>query len=169
MKKTQAGISTIGAAIIAAVVAGGGAGAVAWQQHQQLAHVRGELAESQVALQTANASANAARTQLAAVRKELDEQKMAFEQVRADRDSARVLLEAEKQHGERLRGELTLAKDQLAFMRTRQMPAYPTTVQPQILRVAPATSRPQAVGVGSPVQAQRQSPQQGYPGVTPPR
>jgi hypothetical protein len=169
MKKTQAGISAIGAAVIAAVVAGGGAGAVAWQQHQQLTRVRGELAESQVAVQTANASANAARTQLAAVRKELDEQKMAFEQVRAELNSARVLFEAEKQHGERLRAELTLAKEQLAFMRTRQMPAYPSAAEPRVIRVAPAYSRPQAVGVGSPVQGQAVRPQQGFPGVTPPR
>jgi hypothetical protein len=158
MNRTQAGISTIGAAIIAAVVAGGGAGAVAWQQHQQLVRVRGELAESQVALQTANASANAARTQLAAVRKDLDEQKMALEQVRAELNSARVLFEAEKQHGERLRAELTLTKEQLAFMRTRQMPSYPTMVRPQILRVEPASNRPQAVGVGAPAAIQRQSP-----------
>ncbi|HUQ73945.1 MAG TPA: hypothetical protein VM183_04400 [Burkholderiales bacterium] len=152
--KRQAGISTIGAAIIAAVVAGGGAGAVAWQQHQQLVQVRGELAESQAALQTAVASANAARNQLIVVRKELDEQKMAAEQLRAELNSARVLFEAEKQHGERLRAELTLAKEQLAFMRTRQLApvAAPTLVRPQILRVERAGSGGQAYG--APIQAQ---------------
>jgi hypothetical protein len=160
--KKQIGISTVGAALITALCVGGGAGAFLWQQHQNLQRARGELAESQAALQTATASANAARTQLNAIRKELDEQTMAFDQARAERDSAKVLLEAEKQHGERVRAELTLALEQLAFMRTRQ-PSYatPQVVQPRILRVAPASSRPQAIGAAVPaLQVQRLSPPQ---------
>ena len=54
------------AVVITALVAGGGVGAVAWQQHQQLAQTRTQLAETQAQLQTATSSLNAARTQLAA-------------------------------------------------------------------------------------------------------
>ena len=153
--KRQSGISTVAAAVISAVVVGGAAGAVAWWQHQNLMHVRAELAETQAQLQTAIASANAARTQLNAVRKELDEQKIAFEQVRAERDSNRNLLEAEKQHGERLRAELTRAREQIAMLSRRPAYAPPQAVQPQILRVVPAPTS----GVRA-VQSQRATPPQ---------
>lgn len=162
--KSNRGISTIGAALVAAVVAGGGGAAAAWLQHQSLVQARSELVAARTQMQTAQASANAARTQLDTVRKELDQQKAAFDQARAERDSAKALLEAEKQHGERIRAELTLAREQLAYVRNRQMPAYaaPRTVEPQILRVAPASTRPQAIGRGVPaaVQGQRASPPQ---------
>ena len=156
----QIGISSIGAALLAAVVAGGGAGAYAWHQHQGLVQARGELTRARADLQTATASLGAARTQLETVRKELDDQKSALDQARAERDSAKVLFEAEKQRGERLQADLTLAREQLAYMRTRQAPAFaaPQLVQPQILRVMPAQGG-RAIGRASPAPA----PLQGAP------
>jgi len=157
--KTQQGISTMAAVVLTAVVAGGAAGALAWRQHQQLVQARGQLAETQAQLQTATASLNAARTQLAALRTELDEQKMALDQTRAERDSAKVLLEAEKQYGERIRAELTLAREQLAFVRARQAPAYaaPRALEPQIIRVVPAQGG-RAVGAARMAPAPAQAP-----------
>ena len=161
--KKQAGISTVGAVLITAVVVGGGAGAFAWMQQQKLVQARGELAETRVQLETANAAANAARTQLAAARKELDEQKAAFDLARAERDSARNLLEAEKQHNERIRAELTMAREQIAMLSRRPTaagyPAGPQLAQPQIIRVAPASTRG-GQAYGAPLQAQRPSPPQ---------
>lgn len=158
--KRQQGISTMAAVVIAALVAGGGVGAVAWQQHQQLVQTRTQLAETQAQLQTATSSLNAARTQLATMKKELDEQKLALDQVRAERDSAKVLLDAEKQYGERIRAELTLAREQLAFMRSRQTPTYarPQAIQPQIIRVVPAPGG-SAIGAARIAPAPAQAPQ----------
>ena len=159
--KKQRGISTVAAALATAGVVGGGAAAFAGWQYQNLMHVRGELAETKVQLETANASANAARTQLIAIRKEMDEQKLAFDQIRAERDSARNLLEAEKQHGERVRAELTLAREQVAMLSRRPTYAAPQVVQPQVMRVAPASTRGQAIGVGvPPMHTQKLSPPQ---------
>jgi len=155
----QAGMTTVGVALITAVVVGGGAGAFAWMQQQKLEQARGELAEAKGQLATAVASANAARTQLAAVKKELDEQKAAFDLARAERDSAKNLLEAEKQHNERIRAELTLARQQIVMLSQRPTYAAPSVVQPRIMRVEPASSRPQAVGAGMPaLQVERLSP-----------
>ena len=160
MKRTQ-GISTVGAALVSAVVVGGGAGAFAWHQHQNLMQARGELTETRAQLQGAQASAATARKQLDAIRKELDEQKIALDAARMERDSAKVLLEAEKQHGERIRAELTQAREQLALVRGRQMPAYaaPRPVQPQVIRVVPSAVLPGGSGA-SPAYSQRATPPQ---------
>ena len=147
--------------LIAVLVVGAGAGAFAWFQHQDLVHLRGELAETKVQLATAVASANTARTQLAAMQKEFDEQKAAFDLARAERDSAKNLLEAEKQHNERIRAELTLARQQIVMLSQRPAYAAPSVVQPRIMRVEPAASRPQAIGAGMPaLQVERRSPAQ---------
>jgi septal ring factor EnvC (AmiA/AmiB activator) len=153
-------MSSVGAALITAAVVGGGSGVLGWYQHQSLLHVRADLAETRAQLQTANASANAARTQLLGVRRESDEQKIALDQLRAERDSARNLLEAEKQHGERLRAELNATREQLASL-ARSRPVYPQVraVEPQILRVAPASVRPQAAGARA-LQSQKAGPAQ---------
>ena len=134
----QAGISTVGVALITAVVVGGGAGAFAWMQQQKLEQVRGELGETKVQLDAANKSANAARAQAAAARKELDELKLSMDQLRAERDSAKALLEAEKQYSERARAELAVAREQIVMLSRRPAYATPQVMQPQILRIAPA-------------------------------
>ena len=148
------------AVLLGAVVAGGGAGAVAFHQHRQLVQARSQLAQTQAQLQTTTASLDAARTQLTAVRKELDDQKLALDQARAERDSAKVLLEAEKQYGERIRAELTLAREQLAYVRARQTPAYaaPRPIQPQIIRVMPVQGGA-AIGAARMAPAPAQPPQ----------
>ena len=157
--KKQTGMSTVAAALITAGVVGGGAGAFAFWQHQSLVHVRGEQAETKLQLETANKSLDAARTQLIGIRKELDEQKIAFDQVRAERDSAKSLLEVEKQYSERARAELMAAREQIAMLSRRPAYAAPQLVQPQVLRVAPASTRGQAVGVAVPaMQTQKLSP-----------
>jgi hypothetical protein len=140
--KKQKGMSTVGAALIAAGLAGGAMAALALWQYQGLLHVRAELAEAQSQIQTANASAKAARMQLDAVRKELDERKLDLDQMRAERDSARTLLEAERQHTERIHTELNLAREQLAVLSRRPSGApypAPQVVRPQVIRIAPAS------------------------------
>ena len=149
--KRETGISTVGAVLITAVDVGGGVGAFAFYQHQQLLQVRGELAQTQAQLQTTTASLNAARTQMAALQKEFDEQKIAFDQARTERDSAKALLEAEKQHSERIRAELTVAREMLASLRARPAFAAPQLVRPPPMRVVPA---PGGSAIGAPMQAQ---------------
>jgi hypothetical protein len=85
---------------------------------------------------------------LNAIRKELDERKLDFDQLRAERDSAKNLLEAERQHGERIRAELTLAREQLAMAQRARL-VTPQLVQPRAVRIAPAP-RGSAVGVAAP-------------------
>jgi hypothetical protein len=131
-------------AIVVLIAAGGGA--FAWQQHQDLLRVKNDLASTKSALDQASKEALAAKTEAAAAKKELDEQKTALQQARIDADAAKGFFEMEKAHSARLQQELTLAREQMAYMRTRSSApgrypegALPMTVQPRIeaIRIAP--------------------------------
>jgi uncharacterized protein HemX len=152
--KKQSGVSTAGIALVVVVLAAGGGGFFGWQQHQELARTKTDLAGTKSALDQASADARTAKAEAAAARKELDDQKSAFEQAKSERDSAVAFLESEKAHAARLQGELTLAREQIVHMRTRSAsPAY-APQQPTTVRVIPSrieaiqVQRGQAVGVG---------------------
>ncbi len=128
---------------VVALAAAGGSGYYAWQQHAELQRANAELATTRASLARSSADLRAAREQVTAMQKDLDEQKGIAEMARADRDSARNLLAAEVTQGERVRAELQLMREQLAFVRGRQSPAQyapPSVVQPRpmVIRAAPA-------------------------------
>lgn len=165
----QSGISTAGIALVVVVLAAGGGGFFGWQQHQELARTSIDLASTKSALDKASADARAAKADAAAARKELDEQKATFEQVRVERDAAKAFLESEKTHAARLQEDLALAREQIAYLRTRSPGSgrysdpgvIPRAVVVQPSRIeAIQVHRPQAVGV-SPQQGAAQ-PAQGY-------
>jgi uncharacterized protein HemX len=161
----QAGISTAGIALVIVVLAAGGGGFLGWQQHQELDRIKTELAGAKSALDKASADARTAKADAAGARKELDDQKAAFEQMRVDRDAAKAFLETEKTHAARLQDELSLAREQIAHLRTRSpSPAQysqPVVVRPQPMRIeAIPAPRPQGA-VMSPMQA-APAPGQGF-------
>jgi uncharacterized protein HemX len=163
--KRQTGVSTAGIALVVVVLAAGGGGFLGWQQHQELARTKTDLASTKSALDKASADAATAKADAGAARKELEEQKAAFEQMRADRDAAKAFLETERAHAARLQGELSLAREQIAHMRTRpSSPAQyapPSVVQPRPLTIqAIPAPRPQGA-VMSPMQA-APAPAQGF-------
>lgn len=148
----QEGISSAGIALVVVVLGAAAGGFYGWQQHGELERTRSALAEVRAAADKASAEARSAKSEAAAARKELDEQKATLAQLKSERDSAVVFLETEKGHGARLQEELTLARQQIAFLRSRASAASypqfapPTVVQPQMpLRVAPAHSGVQAI------------------------
>jgi hypothetical protein len=137
---------------LAALGAAGAAGFYAWEEKQAGERAAAELAQARSQLSAAAGEARAAREQADAARKEFDVQKLQLDQLAAERDSTRAFLEAEKAHTERLRGELKLAQDQLAFLRARGSAlaspgVRPTVVQPHPLeiRAAPSSGSRQAV------------------------
>jgi len=150
--------------IIVTTIAFGAAGAsgfYAWQQKQERDRAVSELATARATLTRANDELRKARESLTKVVQELQQQQGAAEKMRSERDSAAAFLIQEKAYGERLRAELSLAQQQLAFARARPSPAQiapPTVVQPRpmVIRALPAP-RPQsaaspAIGVGRPAQ-----------------
>jgi hypothetical protein len=143
--------------LAAVLVVGGASGGFIYYQTQQLQRAAIELASTQAALQQATRTADKAKADAEAARRELDAQKGALDQLRAERDSAKNLLDAERAHNERIRAELTFAQQQLVLLRSRPGAGYPPgtvamPVEARPLRVVPAFSRPQAIGVGRPVQ-----------------
>jgi hypothetical protein len=148
--KNEWGLSAVPIVLAVAIVAAAaGGGFYAWQQHQQLAQARRDLSETKSALDKAMAESQAAKAEAAAARKELDEQKAALAQLKSERDSAVVLLEAEKAHSTRLQSDLTLAREQIAFVRSRSSAVVQPTLAP---RPAPV---PMLHGRGSAVSAAR--------------
>src|SRR4051812_42335967 len=111
----------IALAIVIVVAAVGGY--FGWQQHQELLQTKGDLAATKTALDKASADANAAMTEAAAARKAVEDQKAELQQARIDIDAAKGFLEMEKAHSARLQQELTLAREQMAYMRGRNAPA----------------------------------------------
>ncbi len=162
--KRQSGISTAGIALVVVALGAAGGGAFAWQQHQELARARIELASTKSALDQASADARTAKADAATARKEVEDQKAALQQARSDAESAKTFMESEKAHAARLQAELTLAREQIAFMRARAQPAQysqPSIVQPrpiaversaiqgmQVQRAAPAAAPAPAAGQG---------------------
>lgn len=142
------------AVTLIALAAAGGSGYVAWQKHAELQRANAELASTRALLAKATADLGAARQQAATLEKDLVEQRAAAEEMRAERDSARNLLAAEAEQGNRLRADLQLMKEQLAFMRARPGPAQfapPSAVrpsQPMVVRAAPGGR-----AVGAPLRA----------------
>ena len=113
-------------------------------------------AAAKTALDKANADANAAKTEAAAARKAVEDQKAELTQARMDIEAAGKFLEVEKMHSARLQQELTLAREQMAYIRGRNTSArfpegmVPMPVQPQIreIRIAPSSIQGRAVGRG---------------------
>ena len=154
----QSGVSTAAIALIL-VLLGAAAGAFfGWQQHQELRRTQFDLASARAAADKASADARAAKADAATARKELEEQKAALQQARSELDTAKVFLESEKAHSVRLQADLKLAREQIAYMRTRGGPA-PAAVPLQPMVVRPVPSRIEAI------QVQRSAPQAvGVPG-----
>jgi uncharacterized protein HemX len=153
-------MKTMIVALIALAAAGAG-GLYGWQQKRELDRNASEFAATRAALAKATAELRSARELLAKATSELQEQQASAEKMRSERDEAVGFLQQEKAHGERLRAELTLAQQQLAFVRTRQSQfAPPSVVQPQqpmIIRAIPAPRPQSAASPASPIQGQ--SPQ----------
>jgi hypothetical protein len=100
--------------------------------------------------------ARVAKERAAELAKELDEQKLMLVGLRSERDSAKLLLAAEKTHGERVRAELALAQQQIAYLRARAgVPAQfaPPTLAPQRPMVIQAVPAPRPQGAAAPAQA----------------
>jgi uncharacterized protein (DUF3084 family) len=143
-------------ALVILLLAAAGGGYFGWQQHQDLMRIKGELATAKTALDKANAEANAAKTEAAAARKAVEDQKAELTQARMDIEAAGKFLEVEKMHSARLQQELTLAREQMAYIRGRNTSArfpegmVPMPVQPQIreIRIAPSSIQGRAVGRG---------------------
>ena len=137
------------------IAAAAGAGFYGWQQKQELERTTAELAATRAALSRATGELKKARETLMEVAKELEQQQSANEKLKSERDAAVAFLVQEKAYGERVRAELTLAQQQIAFMRSRgtapaQFPAARAIeAQPMVIRALPAP-RPQ--GAARPAQ-----------------
>lgn len=146
------------------LAAAAGAGYYGWKQKQELDRTSAELTNTRSALSRATGELTKARETLVEVAKELEQQHAANEKLKGERDAAAAFLMQEKAYGERLRAELTLARQQIAFMRSRggapaaarYEPAIAIPAQPMVIRAIPAP-RPQSAA--SPAQA---VPAQGY-------
>ncbi len=161
----QSGISTTGIALVVVALGAAGGGAFAWQQHQELARTKGELASTRSALDQASADARTAKADAAAARKEVEEQKAALQQARSDAESAKAFMESEKAHAARLQAELSLAREQIAFMRARAQPSQysqPMLVQPRIMAIERAPVQGMQVQRAAPAAAPAPASGQGY-------
>jgi hypothetical protein len=160
----QSGISTAAIALVLVLLGTAAGGFFGWQQHQELRRTQFDLASARAAADKASADARAAKADAATARKEFEEQKAALQQARSEADTAKVFLESEKATAVRLQADLKLAREQIAYMRTRGSPYAVPEQQPMVVRPAPSRieaiqvqrSAPQAVGV---------NPAQPQPGV----
>jgi hypothetical protein len=132
------------------VAAAAGTGYYGWQQKQALDRTSAELMTTRAALSKATGELRKARETLAEVVKELEQQQAVNDKLKSERDAAVAFLMQEKAYGERLRAELTLAQQQIAFMRTRGAPPaagrYEPTlapIRPMVIQALPAP-RPQS-------------------------
>jgi len=144
--------------LVIVLLAAAGGGYFGWQQHQDLARIKGELATTKTALDKANADANEAKTEAAAARKAVEDQKAELQQAKMDVEAAGKFLEMEKAHSARLQQELTLAREQIAYISARssgnaRLPAGMTPMlapsRIEAIRVAPAGG-PRSYGAASP-------------------
>lgn len=143
--KRQSGISTAAVALVLVVIGAAAGGYFGWQQHQELGRTRADLASTKGALDKASADARAAKADAATARKELDDQKAALQLARSEADSAKAFLETEKAHSMRLQADLMLAREQIAFLRTRGAAVLVPQQQPMVVR--PVPSRIEAIQV----------------------
>jgi hypothetical protein len=160
--KRQSGISTAAVALVLVLVGAAAGGYFGWQQHRQLVDTKADLGMARLALDRASADARAAKADATAARQELESQKAALQQALSEAELAKAGRDMEKARSERLQADLTLAREQIAFMRTRGGGAMALPQQPPMI-VRPAPSRidaiqvqrsaPQAVGAGAPARA----------------
>ena len=160
----QSGVSTAAIALILVLLGIAGGGFLGWQQHQELRRTQLDLASARAAADKASADARAAKADAATVRKELEEQKAALQQARSEAETAKTFLEGEKAHSMRLQADLKLAREQMAYLRSRGAANFGAPVlvapqQPMVIRAAPA-----GVQAAQPQRAQPQS----APGYSPP-
>jgi uncharacterized protein HemX len=127
-------------ALVLVVVGSAAGGYFGWQQHQELGRTRTDLATTKAGLDKASADARAAKADATAARKELEEQKAALQQARSDADTVKAFLETEKAHSMRLQADLKLAREQMAYLRTRNFggPVPVEAQRPMVIRAAPA-------------------------------
>jgi septal ring factor EnvC (AmiA/AmiB activator) len=138
-------MKTIG--LVVAVVAAVAAAGFAWQRNQALEETRVALAGANTQLQKTQAELKSVTAEIAPLRKESAEQKTAIEQQRAELNTAKLFLDSERTSTARLREELTMAKEQIAFIiksRAAQSApaAYPAPTlvrppKPMVIRAAP--------------------------------
>lgn len=169
--KRQSGISTAAVALVLVVIGAAAGGYFGWQQHQELGRTRADLATTKAGLDKASADARAAKADAMAARKELDDQKAALQQARSEAETAKTFLEGEKAHSARLQADLKLAREQMAYLRSRGFggPVPVEAQRPMVIRAAPAGVRaiqaqpaPAPVGV-NPTQPQPSTPGYGRP------
>jgi multidrug efflux pump subunit AcrA (membrane-fusion protein) len=141
------------------ILAAAGGGYFGWQQHQDLQRTKADLATTKASLDQATAEARNAKADAAAARKEVADQKAALQQARSDVESAKSFLEMEKIHSARLQQELTLTREQIAYLRTRSSGPgrypegmLPMPVRPRIeaIRIAPNSAQQRSFGAASP-------------------
>lgn len=147
------------------IAAAASAGYYGWQQKKELERTTAELTSTRAALSKATGELTKAKETLVEVVKELQQQQAANEKLKSDRDAALAFLMQEKAYGERLRAELTLAQQQIAFMRTRGAPppgryepAMAVPVRPMVIQALPAP-RPQSAAVPAPAPGMARPPQ----------
>ena len=160
--KRQSGISTASVALILVLLCAAAGGYFGWQQHRELLDTRADLGLAKLALDKASADARTARADATAARQELESQKATLQQALAEAELAKASRDMEKGRSERLQADLNLAREQIAFMRTRGgAMAIPQQQPPMIVRPAPSRieaiqvqrSAPQSVGAGAPARA----------------
>lgn len=146
-------------ALLVIILAAAGGGYFGWQQHQDLQRTKADLATTKASLDQATIDARHAKAEATAARKAVEDQKAELQQAKIDADAAGKFLEMEKAHSARLQQELTLAREQMAYMRGRNAPArypvgmVPMPVQPRIeaIRIAPGSlQQHRAVGAPAP-------------------
>ena len=160
--KRQSGISTATVALVLVLLGAAAGGYVGWRQHRELVDTKADLGLAKLALDKAAGEARAAKADATAARQELENQKAALQQALAEAELAKASRDMEKGRAERLQADLSLAREQLAYLRTRNSPSFAPQVQPPMV-VRPAPSRieaiqvqrsaPQAVGAGAPARA----------------
>ena len=155
------------------VLAAAGGGFFGWQQHQELARVKSDLSATKASLDQATGEARNAKADAISAKKELEDQKAALQQARVDVDAAKGFLEMEKSHSARLQQELTLAHEQMAYLRGRSAPAgyrdpgvipRAVVIQPsriEAIRVMPGQAQQRAVSPGAPASSEGYARPQG--------
>ena len=118
-------------AVIIAIAAGG----FAWQRNQALDEARAALSGANTLLQKAQADLKSVNSEMAPLRKEAADQKATIDQLQAELSSARAFLDAERAATARIRDELALTKEKMAFMdRSRSAQPGPASLAPMLVR-----------------------------------
>jgi hypothetical protein len=141
-------------ALVVVVIAAVAAAGLAWQRTQALEEAQAALASANSLLQKTRSELRSVTAEVAPLRKESAEQKATIEQQRVELASAKSFLDAERASTIRVREELTLAKEQIAFMaRSRATQSAPPFALPMPVRPPPAVIRAAPSGSGAAVGA----------------